>query len=40
MNIFSIATGLTLFLILHTLNATYIYFKRKKNTMNIKKYRL
>lgn len=30
MNILSIATGLTLFLVLHTLNATYIYFKHKK----------
>mgnify|MGYP000939156105 CR=1 FL=1 len=39
MNIFSIATGLTLFLILHALNATYIYFKRKKYN-EYKKYRL
>lgn len=33
MNILSIATGLTLFLALHTLNATYIYFKRKKELL-------
>ena len=33
MNIFSIATGLTLFLVLHTLNTTYIYFKRKKEIL-------
>ena len=33
MNILSIATGLTLFLLLHTLNATYIYFKCKKEIL-------
>lgn len=33
MNILSITTGLTLFLALHTLNATYIYFKRKKEIL-------
>ena len=33
MNILSIATGLTLFLVLHTLNATYIYFKYKKEIL-------
>lgn len=33
MNILSIATGLTLFLVLHTLNATYICFKHKKEIL-------
>ena len=33
MNILSIATGLTLFLVLHTLNATYVYFKHKKEIL-------
>ena len=33
MNILSIATGLTLFLVLHTLNATYIYFTHKKEKL-------
>lgn len=33
MNILSIATGLTLFLMLHTLNATYVYFKHKKEIL-------
>lgn len=33
MNILSIATGLTLFLALHTLNATYVYFKHKKEIL-------
>ena len=33
MNVLSIATGLTLFLVLHTLNATYVYFKRKKESL-------
>lgn len=33
MNILSIMTGLTMLLVLHTLNATYIYFKHKKEIL-------
>lgn len=33
MNILSIMTGFTLFFIFHTLNATYIYFKRNKEIL-------
>lgn len=33
MNILSVITGFTLFFILHTLNTTYIYFKRKKEIL-------
>ena len=33
MNILSVMTGFTLFFILHTLNTTYIYFKRNKEIL-------
>ena len=33
MNTLSISTGFTLFFILHTINTTYIYFKRKKEIL-------